>query len=102
MNHFDLRKAITEGNRSSKLYRQSMLAAFNAIQGEKVIVLGANQEIVDNFIKAVIRRIQENPMLDYIQKRGISKKFKDYNKNPLEKPEKLKGNLPHRRYRMSP
>lgn len=96
MNLFDLRKAIIKGNRSGKLYRQSMMAAFSAIQGEKVIILGKDRKSVENFLEAVIRRIQENPLLDEDQKTTISKNLKDYNKNSSRDPKKLRGNLPHR------
>jgi len=92
MKSFDLRRTITKGNQSGKLWSSSMMAAISAIQGEKVLVVGPNRKSVETFIDAVIKRIQENPLLDENQKSTISENLKNYNKNPPEDPKKLRGN----------
>lgn len=89
---FDLRRTITKGNRSHKLWRESMMAAISAIRGEKVLVLGPDRKSVEMFIGAVIKRIQENPLLDENQKSTISENLRNYNKNSPEDPKKLRGN----------
>ena len=61
MNHFNLRRAITEGNRSRILYNKSMLAAIDIINGKNVKVFSPTPESAKEFLEAVKCRLKEYP-----------------------------------------
>lgn len=63
MNPFDLRKAITKGNISEKIYWESMNTIVESIETkEDIKMLFPDKETAKMFFDAVIKRIKEMPV----------------------------------------